>query len=98
MVMEMGELQFYRELKAADEDRRLQLIAHAIEENKRPNPDLSNLVTKHDLEVGLKDLEIRLLKAINDQTMKFLGGLAILGFAFKLADMFLHAVTTLPTP
>lgn len=44
----------------------------------------------HATKADLKDLEIRLLQAINNQTWKFLGGLALLGFAFKVADMLMH--------
>jgi hypothetical protein len=87
--MDNGELEFYRKLKEADEDQRLQLIAHAIEEASKKNPDLSELATKSDLKNDLKDLEIKLLKAINDQTKLFLAGIALLGLVFKLAEMYL---------
>lgn len=86
--MYMGELQLYKELKDADEDKRLQLLAHAIEEAKK-GPDLSQLATKQDLATNILGLEVRLMKAMNDQTWKFIGGVALLGVIFKLAEMFL---------
>lgn len=89
----MGELKLYQDLKnAPTEDQRLLIIAQEIEEAKNRKPDLSEIATKMDiltLRSDMKDLEIRVLKAINDQTKFYLAGLAFLGLIFKLAEMFI---------
>ncbi len=62
------------------------LFVSALKENE----DHATKADLKDIKADLKDLEIRLLEAINSQTWKFLGGLALLGFAFKVADMLMH--------
>lgn len=84
--MYMGELKLYQDIKnAPDDDSRFQIIAHAIEEAKKP--DISHLVTADYLDKRLAEQEVRILKAINEQTWKFVGSIALLGVIFKIAEM-----------
>ena len=74
--MLMGELELYTELKNADEDKRLKLLAHAIEESKRL-PDLSAFATKKDLDLAISLLELRLSQKYNLNSV-IVGALVIL--------------------
>ena len=65
ILMLMGELKLYKDLKSAPtEDERFQILAHAIEEAKR-YPDLSEFATKRDLELAIAQLELRLIQKYN---------------------------------
>lgn len=62
-------------------------MVKALQENQE-------LVTKTDLKESvstlrseMKDMEIRLLGAINAQTWKFIGSIGLIAVLFKLAEM-----------
>jgi hypothetical protein len=47
---------------------------------------------KSEIKIDMGNLEVRILKEMRDQTWKFIGGLALVGVVFKLADLVIHKI------
>ena len=93
----MSGLKLYKQLTDVGESKeKAEVLANAFEELEKRYPEVTDLATKASvkeselrLQKEIKEVEVRILTVINRQTWSMLGGIALLGVVFKLADMFI---------